>query len=1628
MKSIKRLISVILCAAILLSAAPILKLDLFKTEAVAASYAKKHEKEYYYASGTKFIQYLATGYGKNVNNAKNPLTGKGYTVIDMDLNKDASGKYVYLGYITTTDPAQAINDLRISIKKDADQYTAPENSCQYTVVGVNPTSKNTGDADGIVDLNKDAGGDYLYYFATKDAKAGDPIVEISIDTTEQQSGLETVKYLNSDMFTVNADANKKAGGAFIYTHLKRLPQVDTTGLRSSLASADQALAGTNFTEESLAVLTTARNAGKAITDAYDNYTAGTASYSSVYTQAKIDSAKTAIDAAIAGLVEKIDSDTAPSVTFYVPETIYLDPSDNQTFQYFYGLDINGNPEKNISLETAAKGARIYFKGNNCNPSNLRITVQASSNNATSWTATSSSNLSSIIYGGTTFNGATADSTGYIHTAVPVNIQCTGGKLSSAVPSGGYKFLKWTAHYVLDGITFETYAYSVCYAPYDKPVAAASRAYTDRGINQRLQQIAWISGVVGSSNDGNRTNNTTNFNPIKGVVNTPTNTTNNGGLDVTGDIFFNGTSGTAYLANFSNGEVNAQTQAVAPTGKLVLDSTRFSNLKNIPNLKIGYLLAEVWEGSNSVKERRFGYYLSDVSGISYDASSETTGKGWEVYSDNRGTYIVSDTDKEDTSEKIDREYCRPRLVYNGVWDKEISTSKTVAIKGAARFGTRRDSIISDNNGNVNCAGVVPLEVTVINKTELRKTVNEAVSKSRQKTWYTTGYDVYQNSILSAALDLGNPSSTVTKATINSSGLSRDEGTVTISYVRDAVGGADYNGKTESAIIGSSSETADFTCGEDVTVTSKDFTGFTLSYYTITSGSEILAKESAHTEKEYVIKGTPRSNLEFKFWYVPNKYNVTYDPNGGTFQEKTNVVNEGVYYQSKFTLGSYNGKSPADPVRNGYKFAGWLSSQDGQIHQTGESYNWVYTYGIKYVAQWVPINYTVVYDSNAGNGKVSGSTANSTHTYDVEKQLSANGYSRTIDFTLDYNYSGTTNDTQTYTTSFAGWSRNVNDALAYTDKQSVSNLTTTDGATVTLYAKWNDVTVNLPMPTRTGYAFDGWYTQRTGGQKVSQAYSFVSSTTLYAHWIPYTYTIEYNGNGATSGSTENSIHSYGESKELTENGYKREFTVTYDYNYSGSVPTKDTVSATFKGWATSPDGSVTYNNRHMVSNLTATDGTIITLYAKWTDKSVQLPTPTRSGYTFDGWFDENGIKVTESIIPTRDMVLTAHWTEKTKYTVTFKNGDEVLQSGQWYVGDTPIYNGAVPTKAADDEYEYTFRGWSPAIKNVDGDITYIAQFNSIMHSYKCVQVDKKYHKSICTACGHEKASEPHNFTVKELADSYVSECSDCGFTSTARKYTVETTSACTVTYSVKPTLTPDYMVATIVAPQKSGDNYFVYWIDGDGNIVGTYRTYSFFVTDDCSFSPVYVSIDRYTAEREKATTISRVTGGRLNNDGSYSIYAEHSVSKTVGNITGHGVLYTTDSAYAGSLTIDNDNITKKAARTTERTLTGLLAVTDNFNAGDTVWARSYIIDGEGNVVYGETKVMTVGENGSASELDTLGCENFDLTVVNADGDSPTDPKVDDEPSVTDKLTTFFTKVIEFIRMIINFVINRGVIIVK
>ncbi len=65
----------------------------------------------------------------------------------------------------------------------------------------------------------------------------------------------------------------------------------------------------------------------------------------------------------------------------------------------------------------------------------------------------------------------------------------------------------------------------------------------------------------------------------------------------------------------------------------------------------------------------------------------------------------------------------------------------------------------------------------------------------------------------------------------------------------------------------------------------------------------------------------------------------------------------------------------------------------------------------------------------------------------------------------------------------------------------------------------------------------------------------------------------------------------------------------------------------------------------------------------------------------------------------------------YTIRFLNWDgTVLQNSQVKEGELPSYTGTTPVRPADEQYTYSFSGWSPAIATATADADYTAQFTA------------------------------------------------------------------------------------------------------------------------------------------------------------------------------------------------------------------------------------------------------------------------------------------------------------------------------
>ena len=315
------------------------------------------------------------------------------------------------------------------------------------------------------------------------------------------------------------------------------------------------------------------------------------------------------------------------------------------------------------------------------------------------------------------------------------------------------------------------------------------------------------------------------------------------------------------------------------------------------------------------------------------------------------------------------------------------------------------------------------------------------------------------------------------------------------------------------------------------------------------------------------------------------------------------------------------------------------------------------------------------TTADGGKIASCTVDVTTTYTVTMNPNGGSVSTTTKVvTYGTTYGTMPTPTRTGYT-FAGWWT----AKSTSGKQVTESTVCKASGNYTLYARWTPktytVTLNpnggsvssttkgitydaaygtMPTPTRTGYTFAGWWTAKnTGGKQVtgSTVCKASGNFTLYARWTPKTYTVTLNPNGGSVSSTTKSI--------------------TYDAAY-GTLPTPTRTGYTFAGWWTAKS---TGGKQVTESTVCKASGNY-TLYARWTPKTYTvtlnpngglvssaiksitydaaygtMPTPTRTGYTFAGWWtakSTGGKQVTESTVckASGNFTLYAHWTEEDK----------------------------------------------------------------------------------------------------------------------------------------------------------------------------------------------------------------------------------------------------------------------------------------------------------------------------------------------------------------------------------------------
>ncbi|HBZ6481687.1 TPA: InlB B-repeat-containing protein [Listeria monocytogenes] len=250
-----------------------------------------------------------------------------------------------------------------------------------------------------------------------------------------------------------------------------------------------------------------------------------------------------------------------------------------------------------------------------------------------------------------------------------------------------------------------------------------------------------------------------------------------------------------------------------------------------------------------------------------------------------------------------------------------------------------------------------------------------------------------------------------------------------------------------------------------------------------------------------------------------------------------------------------------------------------------------------------------------------------------------------------------------------------------------------------------------PTKQGYTFDGWYDAETGGTKwdFTTGQMPANDFMLYAHFSVNSYQVNFDIDGAVMNEA-----------------------VVYDTLLNEpTAPTKQ--GYTFDGWYDAETGGNKWDFKTM--KMPAND---VTLYAHFTVSSYQVnfdidgavtneaivydtllnepATPTKQGYTFDGWYDAetggNKWDFKTMKIPANDVTLYAHFTIN-NYQANFDIDGSVTNETITY--DTLLNEPTAPTKQG-----FLFDGWYDAevggtkwdfntMKMPANDITLYAHFS-------------------------------------------------------------------------------------------------------------------------------------------------------------------------------------------------------------------------------------------------------------------------------------------------------------------------------
>ena len=465
-----------------------------------------------------------------------------------------------------------------------------------------------------------------------------------------------------------------------------------------------------------------------------------------------------------------------------------------------------------------------------------------------------------------------------------------------------------------------------------------------------------------------------------------------------------------------------------------------------------------------------------------------------------------------------------------------------------------------------------------------------------------YDIYQNATLNAVWAANNYT-----VTWNGNGASLDAKLWSYAgstgYTSSNLGSNSsytYSGKSAS-----SSVTYDVAISYKTPIPFKlgnTFNGWWTSasggYMVANTNGQVVASVSGYTDanKKWI---RAQATTLYAQW-TQQSYSISYNLNGGSLSSQPN----------SYTFGT--AKAIGNPTRTGHTFAGWTvtSTLTNKAYATINLSSGVMEFSNSYpTAVYFPLFYQRANVSYSGKGSDQNGEIRWRQYSTGGAYLGSNSGSSSADCMTSLWYHGGMNSSTTtitwnqnagYTipsnqtgnlTLVAKWTINSYKLTAKANSGSIPTTSgwTGTGATATKTVTYNAAYGTLPVPTKTGYGFAGWWTQASGGTQVSATTKMgAADTTIYAHWTISSYTLTADCYGGTAPSTLPT--------GWAANGQKPYRTLNYQSEY-GTLPEPTRQGYIFAGWFTAASGGSEVNSSTKMGAVNAT------IYARWEESWVK-----------------------------------------------------------------------------------------------------------------------------------------------------------------------------------------------------------------------------------------------------------------------------------------------------------------------------------------------------------------------------------------------------------------------------------------